>query len=271
MCILLLCGCARFQFYKSAELSGSETGIKFYTAKPYLLVARTGNKEKPVEVSVVYLPDLQNPLYASPRSGFGSSNLTLSLSNGMLTAMGQQTDTKVPELLTSVGGLAEALATAKKTRREADLLGLQLSGSDYSAVAADLSRVADGLEKQEIPTARSGKFLTLPEVAVLEDIVKQLRSAATALRDPALTDAGVQALAEGLRKLLQSWEKQVSGAPAGATGAALNFHRNLGVLKTRTQAALAKVSPPPAEPPTFTLYEIDNSSSPATLKEVKFP
>src|SRR5687768_13568288 len=100
MCVLFLCGCARFQFYNNSDLTGAETGIKYYTAKPYLLVARTGNKDKPVEVSVVYLPDMKNPVYASPRSGLGSSNLTLSLSNGMLTAMGQQTDTKVPEMLT---------------------------------------------------------------------------------------------------------------------------------------------------------------------------
>ena len=51
--LLALNGCARVAFYKDKDLKGGETGVKFYTPKPYLLIARTGAKDKPVDVSVI--------------------------------------------------------------------------------------------------------------------------------------------------------------------------------------------------------------------------
>lgn len=266
--VLLACGCARFQFYGAENLSGQETGIKFYTAKPYLLVARTGNKEKPVEVSVTYLPDLSKPLYASPKSGLGSSNLTLSLSNGMLTQMGQQADTKIPELLTSVGGLSEALASAKKTRREADFV--QQAGVDYSTASGQLGQIADGID-QQLKVAIGNNLLTPAERQVLQGIVNDLRAAAKALQDPTQAPQAAPQVADTLKKILDSWEKQIGGPGSVTTGPLPQLHRNLDQLKKQTQAALASISPAVAEQPTFTLYEIDNSGATTVLKEVKFP
>ena len=41
-------------------------------------------------------------------------------------------------------------------------------------------------------------------------------------------------------------------------------------LKTELDGVVATLSPKPEDPPTFTLYEIDNSSGPTRLIEVKF-
>ena len=107
-----LSGCAGVSFYSDPTLQ-NETGIPIYGSKPYLLVARTGAAEKPVEVSIVYLSDPQKIIYAKPRSGFGSANLKLSLANGQLTEFGQETDTKIPDLIDSLSGFITARAAAR--------------------------------------------------------------------------------------------------------------------------------------------------------------
>ena len=122
VCALALSGCARLEFYATPNLQGPETGVKFYYSKPYLLVARTPVPEKPatttspatpattqVQVSIQYLPDLENPVYAKMKPGYGSANLTLAFQNGVLTSVGQNTDTKIPETITALTGLAKAL------------------------------------------------------------------------------------------------------------------------------------------------------------------
>lgn len=112
---LALAGCARFEVYKESDLSGKETGFRIYTPKPYVLVKYTGNDDKPYEYSVVYLPDLKSPVYASPKSGLGSSNLTMKFNeNGTLSEFGQQVDTQVPELIKSVGEFAKLFTDTQK-------------------------------------------------------------------------------------------------------------------------------------------------------------
>jgi predicted component of type VI protein secretion system len=58
-------GCAGVSFYSDPELK-KLTGIPVYAPKPYLLVARTGAKDKPVDVSIVYLNDTSKVVYAKP-------------------------------------------------------------------------------------------------------------------------------------------------------------------------------------------------------------
>ncbi len=267
-CVLLLASCAEMRFYDNPQFSGNQTGIKFYTPKPYLLVARTGNKEKPVEVSIVHLPDLANPQYARPVSGFGSSKLSLTLANGFLTSMGQEGDTKITELLTSFGGLAESLATARKTRRETDLL--QQSGTvDYVSLSSDLARIAGDIDKQ-VPVGRANNALSGAEQATLTNIANQLRAASTALSNPGSAPQAAEAAAKILEGVLTSW-KQVGAAPAAGAPEVLAMHRMLEQLKKETAGALGKIAPKEAEPPTFTLYEIRPTKNGTELVEVEFP
>lgn len=122
--ILLLCltvlltACASVEVFKDEGLS-QKTGLRVYGAKPYLLVARTEAKDKPVEVSVVYLPDLANPQYVKQTGGLGSSDLKLTLSNGMLTSFGSNIDPALAESLKGLGlllsGAAEVIGKILKT------------------------------------------------------------------------------------------------------------------------------------------------------------
>ncbi len=109
-----LASCAGARFFTDEALT-QKTGLKYYTAKPYVLVARTESKDKPVEISVVYLPDLAHPVYVQPGSGIGSRDIKINLLNGMLVSFGQTTDPAVAESIKALSSLitggAEAFAT----------------------------------------------------------------------------------------------------------------------------------------------------------------
>jgi hypothetical protein len=109
-CIFLLSSCSAVKFYSDSTLK-TETGIKIYTAKPYILVTQVKDS---TTAKVIYLPDLINPQYVKLKSGIGTSNLSLTLANGILTSYGLSTDTKIPETITSATGLLTELVTAIK-------------------------------------------------------------------------------------------------------------------------------------------------------------
>ena len=110
-------GCAGVNLYSDASLQ-TKAGIPIFAAKPYLLVVHTGSTEKPIEVTVVHLRDTERVVYAVPRSGFGTSNLQVSLSNGQLTSFGQITDSKIPELIDSISGFITARADAREKSKD---------------------------------------------------------------------------------------------------------------------------------------------------------
>jgi hypothetical protein len=114
---IALPGCAKLEFYKNPDLSGPQEGVKFYYSKPYLLVTRTSSMSSDgktgttsVQGSVVYLPDQKNPVYARLKPGYGSANLSLSITDGKLSSVGQQTDTKIPETITALASMTTAAA-----------------------------------------------------------------------------------------------------------------------------------------------------------------
>lgn len=96
---LVLSACASVEFNASSE------GAVYYEPTPYLFFSRT---EKCVtSATPVTLPGAKR--YLDFKSGYGSSSLSAEFSNGLLTKIGQTSDTKVPETLTSIAGLATAL------------------------------------------------------------------------------------------------------------------------------------------------------------------
>ena len=100
----LLSSCATVKFYSDGELK-KETGLRVYSPKPFLLVEYDATKTVNLKTSIVYLPDFSDPQYIRIRPGIGSANLKLELTNGMLTAYGLTTDTKIPETLGKVTDL----------------------------------------------------------------------------------------------------------------------------------------------------------------------
>ncbi len=65
---IMLAGCATVKVYSDAELK-NETGLRFYTLKPYLLVEYQAEKDNTVKTTVVYLPDLSDPQFMVLKSG----------------------------------------------------------------------------------------------------------------------------------------------------------------------------------------------------------
>ncbi len=124
-CIFLLSSsCATVKFYDSS--SKKETGIKVYSAKPYILVEYTkipsaqGPKKSKtpsedsltIKTSIIYLPDLVNPQYIKIKPGIGSNDLKLTMTDGILTSYGLTTNTKIPETITAATGLLTGLTSA---------------------------------------------------------------------------------------------------------------------------------------------------------------
>lgn len=96
--MLSLSGCAGVNFNADTD------GAVYYEPVPYLFYSLT---DKCISsVSVVALPGKKRHLDFS--KGYGSSNLSAEFSNGLLSKVGQTTDTKIPETLTSIGGILTA-------------------------------------------------------------------------------------------------------------------------------------------------------------------
>ena len=92
-------GCASIDFNSS-----SDKGLTYYEPKPYLFVSTT---DKCVSsATVITVPSSKKIMKFS--SGYGSSDLSASLTNGMITAVGQKSDSKISETITSIAALATA-------------------------------------------------------------------------------------------------------------------------------------------------------------------
>jgi len=119
--VLSAVGCARVRFYKD-EAHTQETGIKYHEARPHLLVVHTGQKDNPVRVELISMPDLEHPRYAVYEPGWGTHKFSLKLQNGIMTEFGQDADSKGPETLralvegvSAAGGLTKEPAGADGT------------------------------------------------------------------------------------------------------------------------------------------------------------
>ena len=95
----VLGGCAGLDF--------GDQGLSFYEPKPYLFVSV--NKDCVSTATLISLPGDKKSVKF--KSGYGSSDLSVALSNGILTNAGQKVDTKVPETITSIASLGTAMAT----------------------------------------------------------------------------------------------------------------------------------------------------------------
>ena len=114
--IVLLCACAAgacagVRIYSDPALT-HETGVKVFAPKPYLLVARTGAKSNPVQLSIVYLPDTNDVSYIRQQRGWGSNDLGIGIQNGMLVQLGSKSDARADDNIGAVADLLGAAAAA---------------------------------------------------------------------------------------------------------------------------------------------------------------
>lgn len=264
--VAALAGCAGVDFYADAQLT-RKTGIPIYGPKPYLLVARTGAEDKPVEVSVIYLNDVNNVIYANPRSGFGSNELAMTFTDGRLASFGLKTDPKIAELVTSFAGLVTARAGAAKTRAEADdirsKMGTAQSAVSKKAAGDEALIIANDMQAKLASNSLQG--LTAAEINTLRAQGQKLKVAATALADvtQAATNDGeldnVAAVAQELGKF---------SAPTASTPRDMSLQ-----IVAKWLAGLKKIgtdtAPPKAAEATFELYEIIQGPGSPSLRRVQ--
>jgi len=139
---LSICGCATVKVYSDAGLK-NETGLRFYTLKPYLLVEYMAEKDNTVKTSVVYLPDLSSPQFMVLKPGIGSSELKMTLKNSALESYGVVTDSQLPESMSAFADI--------------------LSKSAYAA------QTFTGREPQGIINQESGTYFRLFEIIMSDD------------------------------------------------------------------------------------------------------
>lgn len=95
---LLMTGCASIDFDAGPE------GAVYYEPLPYLLYSQ--NAKCVTSATAVVLPGKKR--YLNFTSGYGSSALSADFSNGLLTKIGQTSDTNIPGTLTSIAALETA-------------------------------------------------------------------------------------------------------------------------------------------------------------------
>jgi hypothetical protein len=109
--LILLNSCASVRFYSGSDLK-KETGLRFYTAKPYLLVELQSAKDNTVKTSVVWLPDLSSPQYIAFKPGFGSNEIKMAFTNSSLNSYGSISESQIPETINAIAGLINKGAVA---------------------------------------------------------------------------------------------------------------------------------------------------------------
>jgi hypothetical protein len=253
--IACIAGCGRLSF---RDGEGKEVGLKVYSPKPYLVVARTGAKDKPVDVQVHYLPDLSAPTYIRPLPGWGSANLSVNLANGMLTSFGQVTDPKIVELLGAIGGVATSFATAKKTLAEAAAVEQAVTiedGTKLRLISEDVARLL------RTPAAAD---LLGTERAVLDLAAKQLGDLGTAIVDPGKPKPDPAALSSRLEGIARSMAQVRTESPIKPLGDLL---KQFAALRASVES-VAQATRSGGDPPLVEVYEIDNSSGRTLLRRV---
>lgn len=260
--MLSLAACASVTTYTDPTLK-TKTGILYYPPKPYLLVTRTGAKDKPNDVQVTYLPDLSKPRYVVMHGGYGSSKMGLTFSNGVLVSANQESDPKITEAITALAGVPGALANAAKTRAETDKLREEAGDMPKAAaiartVSADLTAIAAD------PLARTS--LTPTQLATVKKLPKLLDNAATALEAPGADEKS----AEAALALLQQVKQMLTAIkPAGEPGdSAKEFWNRLRTAEGNLDKAIDELKPKEKELPTLSLYEVIIDANGTKLREV---
>jgi len=113
--IFIASGCTPVKFYSNEGLS-ENTGLRYYTVKPYIVTERNLENNNIVKAEVIYLPDLLNPQYLIVKTGPGSNKVNLKLTDGTLNTFGMESDTKIAETLESLATLISKSATAVATK-----------------------------------------------------------------------------------------------------------------------------------------------------------
>jgi len=128
--LLTLSGCANVKIYSDPDLK-KETGLRYYTFKPYLLVEYKAEKDNTVKTTIVHLPDLSNPQFLKARTGIGKNDIKLTLTNSGLTSYGAVSQSQIPDLMEAFANMLSKSAYAAQAFTGKDLPSNDDSGTYF--------------------------------------------------------------------------------------------------------------------------------------------
>lgn len=111
VCFIIIEGCASVKVYSDPEMK-NETGLRYYTLRPYLLVEYMAEKDNTVRTTLVYLPELSSPQYMVLKSGIGSASIKMDFTNSALQSYGLVTDSQLPEAMEAFAAMLSKSAYA---------------------------------------------------------------------------------------------------------------------------------------------------------------
>jgi len=144
-------GCASVKFYSDPELK-NETGLRYYTLKPYLLVEFMAEEDNTVKTTVIYLPDLANPQYVKTTPGLGSNELKMDFENSALTSYGIISESQIPETLEAFAAMLSKSAYAAQTFTVEGM-----PKTDFSEIYFRLYEIIHGPDGTKIKEVTLGK------------------------------------------------------------------------------------------------------------------
>jgi hypothetical protein len=103
-----------FSLFGCAHIDFGGDGLTYYDPKPYLFVSTT--HECVTTATVVVIPERKKSMKFN--SGYGSSELSASLTNGMISSVGQKSDTKIPETLNAIANVGSMARGLRETDTE---------------------------------------------------------------------------------------------------------------------------------------------------------
>lgn len=148
--LIAVTSCAPVKFYSNSGLT-QNTGLKYYTVKPYLQVEKELSSGNLVKATVIYLPDLVNPQYMVIKDGLGSRKVDIKLSEGAINTFGVATDPKIAE---SIDALAALIS--KSSDAIADLTTLK--GIPTAAAPATVTELYEVFMGSEGTTVKKVEF-----------------------------------------------------------------------------------------------------------------
>lgn len=266
---VILSGCATVKFYSDKELT-KESGIEFYSPKPYLIVEKNPAKDVSMKMSIVYLPDFNNPKYAKLKPGFGSSDLKLSLENGIITSYGITSDSKIPETITAIGGLVSGIGTSYKSLAEAvDLLKEDKKEVEQSGDVSSMNDAKEIIEvvKKDIEKEqnKTGDHITEIQKRKLLIVKDSLTSIENKLAERKTKD-----IPEIAKTMLSTIKILDDIKTASESNNAKDFNGRIETYKKEINNAMNQITPPKkSEGSSIEIYEIVINFGSTELKRIE--
>lgn len=194
---LPLAGCITTYSVKKIDPSTDAGGIRYSLPKPYLMVTPKGDGT--IDVEVKYFPDLANTYAITAKSYFAKHKLSVSLQDGLLTAVTFDTDsTGVASQLIESGASvkaerlkAEAEAAKAEAAKEAEAQAAVVAAEKaLRAAQAELQALlANNAPENEIRAARVKVAVAEANLAAAQEAAGRLSGGSAESNNPGNTDS----------------------------------------------------------------------------------